>query len=577
MDSMVNRYTADRRIRSDDAYTPHGVAGGRPDRCVLVYAQRVREAYKDVPLVIGGIEASLRRIAHFDYWSEKVRRSVLLDAKADLLVYGNAERQIGEIAHRLAAGTGHRRDPRTCAALPSSAAALPDGWTEIDSTTRRHARAHRPADRSRTRWKPGVLFPANDRQRDRPQRIGRRECPHPPPAGRPVLAARCRTPTARVASCACRPSSRWAATRCSTPTRRGSCTSSRTRAMRAPWCSGTATATSGSTRRRSRSRPRRWTPSTSCPTSACRTRCYGEAKIPAYEMIRFSIAIQRGCFGGCTFCSITEHEGRIIQNRSEDSVIREIETDPRHRAGLHRRHLRPGRTDGQHVPARLQVARDRVGLPPAIVRLSRHLPEPRHRPRAADQAVPPGARAARHQEGADRLRRALRPRHRVAGVRQGTRAAPCRRLSQDRARGASRTGPLVEDDEAGDRHLRPLQGPVRQVLEGSGQEAVPDPVLHRRPPRHDRPGHAGARALAEAQRLPRRPGAGLPALADGDGDGDVPLGQEPAAQGEPRLRGSGRSRRACACAGCTRPFCATTTRTTGRCCARHCAAWAART
>src|SRR5688572_8124922 len=104
MDSMVNRYTSDRRVRSDDAYTPGGEGGKRPDRSVIVYAQRAREAYKDVPIVVGGIEASLRRIAHFDYWSEKVRRSVLLDAKADLLVYGNGERQICEIAHRLAAG-----------------------------------------------------------------------------------------------------------------------------------------------------------------------------------------------------------------------------------------------------------------------------------------------------------------------------------------------------------------------------------------------------------------------------------------------------------------------------------------
>ncbi len=105
MDSMVNRYTSDKRIRSDDAYTPGGMGGKRPDRSVVVYAQRAREAFKDVPIVIGGIEASLRRIAHFDYWSEKVRRSVLLDAKADLLVYGNAERQIVEIAHRMAAGS----------------------------------------------------------------------------------------------------------------------------------------------------------------------------------------------------------------------------------------------------------------------------------------------------------------------------------------------------------------------------------------------------------------------------------------------------------------------------------------
>src|SRR3984957_19383452 len=104
MDSMVNRYTSDRRIRSDDAYTPGGEGGKRPDRSVIVYAHRAREAFKDVPIVVGGIEASLRRIAHFDYWSEKVRRSILLDSKADLLVYGNGERQICEIAHRLAAG-----------------------------------------------------------------------------------------------------------------------------------------------------------------------------------------------------------------------------------------------------------------------------------------------------------------------------------------------------------------------------------------------------------------------------------------------------------------------------------------
>src|SRR5512135_3412236 len=133
MDSMVNRYTADRRIRSDDAYTPGGVAGKRPDRSVIVYAQRAREAFKDVPVVIGGIEASLRRIAHFDYWSEKVRRSVLLDAKADLLVYGNAERQICEIAHRLAAGEpiGAITDLRGTAFVRKS---TPAGWVEIDST-----------------------------------------------------------------------------------------------------------------------------------------------------------------------------------------------------------------------------------------------------------------------------------------------------------------------------------------------------------------------------------------------------------------------------------------------------------
>jgi len=134
MDSMVNRYTSDRRIRSDDAYTPGGKGGRRPDRSVIVYSQRVREAYQDVPVIIGGIEASLRRIAHFDYWSEKVRRSILLDAKADLLVYGNAERQIIDIVHRLAKGEpiDAIRDVRGTVFISR---VTPPDWVEVDSTT----------------------------------------------------------------------------------------------------------------------------------------------------------------------------------------------------------------------------------------------------------------------------------------------------------------------------------------------------------------------------------------------------------------------------------------------------------
>ena len=128
MDSMVNRYTSDRRVRSDDAYTPGGQGGKRPDRCVIVYSQRIREAYKSVPIVIGGIEASLRRIAHFDYWSEQVRRSVLVDAKADLLVYGNAERQIGAIAQRLDAGEPSATSPICAARRICAAACRRAGW-----------------------------------------------------------------------------------------------------------------------------------------------------------------------------------------------------------------------------------------------------------------------------------------------------------------------------------------------------------------------------------------------------------------------------------------------------------------
>src|SRR4029077_19113668 len=133
MDSMVNRYRSDRRVRSDDAYTPGGQGGKRPDRCVIVYSQRIREAFKSTPIVIGGIEASLRRIAHFDYWSENVRRSVLADSKADLLVYCNAERQIGAIAQRLNAGEaiGDITDVRGTAYLRRG---MPAGWVEIDSS-----------------------------------------------------------------------------------------------------------------------------------------------------------------------------------------------------------------------------------------------------------------------------------------------------------------------------------------------------------------------------------------------------------------------------------------------------------
>jgi len=135
MDSMINHYTADRRIRSNDAYTPDGVAGKRPDRAIIVYSQRCREAYIGLPIIIGGIEASLRRIAHYDYWSDKVRRSVLLDSKADLLLYGNAERAIVEVAHRLAKGE------KVIAAQEAGAdyvggedfaKKIQDGWLEFD-------------------------------------------------------------------------------------------------------------------------------------------------------------------------------------------------------------------------------------------------------------------------------------------------------------------------------------------------------------------------------------------------------------------------------------------------------------
>jgi uncharacterized radical SAM protein YgiQ len=266
MDSMVNRYTADRRIRSDDAYTPHGVGGARPDRCILVYAQRVREAYKDTPLVVGGIEASLRRIAHFDYWSEKIRRSALLDAKADLLVYGNAERQICEIAHRLSAGQSIR-DIQDMRGTVFVRRGTPAGWIEIDSTTvDTPGRIDPPIDpyAMETGREPGIVRPA----------------PGQPTAQ--VVKFYRKVPNAdRARSVVRMPSfEQVAPTRCSMRTRRGSCISSRTPATRAPWCSGTATSTSGSTRRRSRSRPGRWTASTSCRIGGCRIRVTAPRRSP---------------------------------------------------------------------------------------------------------------------------------------------------------------------------------------------------------------------------------------------------------------------------------------------------------
>jgi uncharacterized radical SAM protein YgiQ len=313
MDSMVNRYTADRRVRSDDAYTPGGAGGRRPDRSVIVYAQRAREAYRDVPIVIGGIEASLRRIAHFDYWSEKVRRSVLLDAKADLLVYGNGERQICEIAHRLAGGEaiGEITDVRGTAFARRG---TPADWIEIDST---HLDAPGPlnppvdpyAMTDRGGEKPpcaGATAPAAEhvvrfvrrvKNADRGRSVIRMPA-FEAVAADPVLYAH----ASRILHLESNPGNARALTQ-----RHGDLD---------VWLNPPPLPLSTGEMDWVYERPYARAPHP----------FYGKANIPAWKMIRFSVAIQRGCFGGCTFCSITEHEGRIIQSRSEDSVLREIET-----------------------------------------------------------------------------------------------------------------------------------------------------------------------------------------------------------------------------------------------------------
>lgn len=276
MDSMVNRYTSDRRLRQNDAYTPGGVGGKRPDRSVIVYAQRCREAYKHVPIVIGGIEASLRRIAHYDHWSEKVRRSILMDSKADLLVYGNAERAIVEVCHRAAKGDHPRsmRDIRGTAVVLDT---VPEGWTEVDGADL-DAQAPRLAGAAESTVIRLPTFEAVEADR--------------------VLYAH----ASRVLHQESNPGNARALVQ-----RHGD---------KEVFLSPPPIPLSTEEMDRVYELPYARTPHPA----------YGDANIPAFDMIRHSVTIMRGCFGGCTFCSITEHEGRIIQSRSEGSILREIET-----------------------------------------------------------------------------------------------------------------------------------------------------------------------------------------------------------------------------------------------------------
>ena len=311
MDSMVNRYTSDRRIRRDDAYSPDGAPGLRPDRAVLVYAQRCREAFADVPLVIGGIEASLRRIAHYDYWSDKVRRSLLVDAAADLLVYGNAERAIVEIAHRLAAGTpiDEIRDIRGTAFVGARA-----GFSEIDSTT------VEPPGRVEPLPDPYAMSEARDAA---PCATG--AGPGDAPAAPPLVTLRPRK-VARGEQVLRMPSFEQVS---ADPVLYAHAS----RILHLESNPGNARALI----QRHGTRDV-WIQPPPIPLTTAEMDALYElpfarvphprhqpSKIPAYEMIKFSVTIMRGCFGGCSFCSITEHEGRVIQSRSEASILAEIE------------------------------------------------------------------------------------------------------------------------------------------------------------------------------------------------------------------------------------------------------------
>ncbi|MDN6887027.1 YgiQ family radical SAM protein [Variovorax sp. CAN2819] len=350
MDSMINRYTADRKIRSDDAYTPGDVGGSRPDRAAIVYSQRCKEAWSDVPIILGGIEGSLRRIAHYDYWSDKVRRSIVVDAKCDLLLYGNAERAIVEIAHRLAAKEPVQQitDVRGTAFVRRE---TPEGWFEIDSTS-----VDEPG-RVEAHVNPYLMVSdqakangATCAKEDEAQAVAKAAeaagstavnlaikplnfVPNPalqgkgktkvPPRERsvirlpayeqvrsdPVLYAHAN----RVLHLETNPGNARALVQA-----HGEGTTARD-----VWINPPPIPLTTAEMDHVFDLPYARSPH---PRYADENGSHdGATKIPAWEMIRFSVNIMRGCFGGCTFCSITEHEGRIIQSRSEDSIIKEVE------------------------------------------------------------------------------------------------------------------------------------------------------------------------------------------------------------------------------------------------------------
>ena len=321
MDSMVNRYTADRKIRSDDAYTANGEPNKRPDRTVTVYSQRIREAYPGVPLIIGSIEASLRRIAHYDYWSDKVRRSVLPDSKADLLLFGNAERALVDLTHRMAAG----EDIKTIRNLRGTAFMAAPGWLPA-------------AD-----WSV-----ANSTRVDTPGKVDEH---HDPYYMAPENKEVCATDNAGKAADVIKPIRIMSrAERAAQAKEQHDKTVVRLPAYDVvkddPVMYAHASrvfhleSNPGNARAMVQAHGERdvWLNPPPLPLAMDEMDgvydmnyaraphpSYGKARIPAWEMIRFSVNIMRGCFGGCTFCSITEHEGRIIQSRSEPSILREIE------------------------------------------------------------------------------------------------------------------------------------------------------------------------------------------------------------------------------------------------------------
>lgn len=318
MDSMINRYTADLRMRSDDAYTPNNEGGKRPERAVTVYSQRCREAYKDVPIVIGGIEASLRRIAQYDYWSDQVRRSTLIDAGADILLYGNAERAIIEVATSLASG----KDIKALDSIRGTTVikkTVPKGWTVVDSTRIDWPKNIDEIPNPYNMEGFGSEQCKNDANEQGLQNIEEPIKIIPLPLQRKHQLDEART-VIRLPSF-------------EKVTNDRALYSHASRVLHLesnPQNARTLVQKSGTLEVWVNPPPLPLETDEmdavfALPYARVPHPSYGDAVIPAYDMIKTSVNIMRGCFGGCTFCSITEHEGRVIQSRSEASILNEIE------------------------------------------------------------------------------------------------------------------------------------------------------------------------------------------------------------------------------------------------------------
>ena len=368
MDSMINRYTADRKIRSDDAYSPGNVANKRPDRAAIVYSQRCREAYPDVPIILGGIEGSLRRIAHYDYGSDKVRRSILLDSRADVLLYGNAERAIVDVVHGLSKGYTFEQMSKlrgTAYLLTPSRRHWQADMTEVasndvdtvgrvdpiinpyvmtedvDQCSIEQERPNQTPNQNSfsSQYQGFVAEPVTnkiinadqvDEETQVVQMRGMEVQEYKPKTARkyklkmparektvirlpdydhvksdPVLYAH----ASRILHLETNPGNARALVQRHSSGAGNSFTSIDV------WLNPPPIPLSTEEMDYVFDLPYARLPHPS----------YGDARIPAYDMIKFSVNIMRGCFGGCTFCSITEHEGRIIQSRSEDSILREVE------------------------------------------------------------------------------------------------------------------------------------------------------------------------------------------------------------------------------------------------------------